>query len=68
MTDDRRKMLEDLRESKDWVVQEGDPFDVCYCGDYRHQHDERGCKVCRAMPSLASPRCLTFRLAKEARL
>ena len=23
-------------------------YDVCDCGDYRLQHDARGCRVCRA--------------------
>lgn len=23
-------------------------FDSCHCGDYRHQHDARGCLICRA--------------------
>jgi hypothetical protein len=26
-------------------IPQPDPFDVCRCGDYRHQHDERG--ICR---------------------
>ncbi len=23
-------------------------YDVCHCGDYRLQHDDRGCRVCRS--------------------
>jgi hypothetical protein len=38
------------------------PDDVCACGDYRHQHDEQGCKICRN--SLwAYEGCTKFKLA-----
>lgn len=40
-------------------------FDACYCGDYRHQH-ENGTGKCK-LGSLCTPtRCLKFRLHKEA--
>lgn len=32
-------------------------FDICECGDYRHQHSERGCIVCAA-----DEQCFVFRI------
>ena len=40
-------------------------FDVCACGDYRHQHDARGCLICRAGRA-PWDNCSGFRLFKEA--
>ena len=42
------------------------PKDVCHCGDYRHQHDERGCKVCRSGQA-PWDRCNGFRLHERAK-
>lgn len=38
-------------------------YDTCHCGDYRIQHDEKGCRICRANLHY-SPwnRCTGFRL------
>lgn len=29
------------------LLEQLDDADVCMCGDYRRQHDDRGCKICR---------------------
>lgn len=52
---------EDIALARKCVVG-AQPHDVCHCGDYRHEHDDRGCKVCRSMPTPWSPRCESFRL------
>jgi len=39
-------------------------WDVCKCGDYRHQHDGEGCTKCRVHPS--GKRCGEFVLATGA--
>lgn len=33
--------------------------DICFCGDFRHQHDGRGCIICRSIPP-AWGRCERF--------
>lgn len=40
-------------------------FDGCWCGDYRHQHDATGCRVCRTMPGPANG-CRGFKLVTAA--
>ncbi len=42
-------------------------YEVCYCGDYRWQHDNRGCQICRGMPTPWSPGCPKFRLEQDDR-
>ena len=44
-----------------WV--EIEKKDICQCGDYRHQHDSAGCKVCRWN---GPARCHGFRLYSSA--
>jgi hypothetical protein len=39
--------------------------DICHCGDYRSQHDEEGCTICR-WSSAPWDGCRTFRLARPA--
>lgn len=34
------------------VTKKDNRFDVCGCGDYRKDHDERGCKICRNLGHL----------------
>lgn len=47
-----------------YAFNEMDDFAVCKCGDYRHQHDNRGCKICRELGhSFDRPFCPAFRLA-----
>jgi hypothetical protein len=41
------------------------PEDVCECGDYRRQHDDHGCILCRNFPA-PTGRCLRFRLFRPA--
>lgn len=38
-------------------------MDVCHCGDYRHQHDAKGCAICRWD---GPTRCEQFRLHERA--
>ena len=33
--------------SEEIVTTKESPADLCVCGDYRQQHDENGCKLCR---------------------
>jgi hypothetical protein len=47
------------------------PLDVCWCGDYRWQHDEHGkCKFNRSRGGMGhgpgSSDCLAFRLLRYA--
>jgi hypothetical protein len=44
----------------------GLPDDLCRCGDYRHQHDERGCRLCRNLPTPASPGCGRFDFSRAS--
>lgn len=37
-------------------------FDVCVCGDYRHQHPSNGYVLCRTVPSPWARNCLQFNL------
>lgn len=39
--------------------------DICWCGDYRSHHDERGCKVCRGSTAPWDG-CVGFRFAHKA--
>lgn len=41
-------------------------MDVCNCGDYRHQHDGIGCRLCRNLPHPWSIECRTFKLDETA--
>lgn len=43
------------------------PKDICECGDFRRQHDERGvCQICSWNQSPKIGACLEFRLADKA--
>jgi hypothetical protein len=50
-----------------WAKQQraGDPFDVCRCGDYRHQHVD-GHGRCRLDELCFPSRCQRFRLGEVA--
>lgn len=38
-------------------------FDICECGDYRHQHkDGRRCQMCLPKDSYTGGQCYFFRL------
>ncbi len=36
-----------MTESRSSLTPRDAPMDVCECGDYRRQHDKRGCVICR---------------------
>lgn len=38
----------------------GHPLDTCYCGDYRRDHEARGCRMCRDLPKPWSSYCPSF--------
>lgn len=40
-------------------------FDVCWCGDYRHQHTRNGCLICQG-GRLPYDDCSGFRLVQKA--
>lgn len=47
---------------------EADPKDVCACGDYRDQHDERGACKLNGVGHFGSGPCTKFRLFRRAAL
>lgn len=60
------RWLVDLARKADFsvVTQPGD-YDICECGDYRHQHELgwRGCSLCVPSDGMSGRECLRFRLA-----
>lgn len=42
-----------------------DPFDICRCGDYRHQHDAHGCRL-NGLGHGGAPPCRRFERSETA--
>lgn len=53
-------MSKDIVETK--LTPGDNPADECWCGDYRHQHDAKGCRVCGQLRGGYNG-CRRFRLA-----
>jgi hypothetical protein len=45
------------------------PYDTCTCGDFRRDHDDRGCVLCHGLGNFTAgmiPPCKAFRLRAKA--
>jgi len=65
---DKENLTSD-RIRQQFMVRNPRDFDICECGDYRHQH-ENGVGKCRMPDDLCHgfKPCLEFRLAEESQV